>query len=307
MYEQGRLVLSYNMNDEELKSQIELLRSKRREKQSDAPSSIDPIKRAKRVDEIIAGDKQAKDTSKKKDDGIFGVFTMQLILTILIAIVYFAVSAYEKQNKSSFDILSQLKPIISNDFSFGGSVYEAVGGWITYLNTIAPIDQPNDGQGGESGLTGSILPSNATLAPVIYTGSITYPLEKSTETSSYGFRKSPLTSSKEFHNALDIAAPEGTPIRAAADGVVIRSDVDSSLGSFIKIDHGNGFVTVYGHCSRLIAKEGMHIREGDIIAKVGSTGNSTGPHVHFGASLNGVYFDPSYLFSGTHCFDTQAR
>lgn len=294
------------MNDEELKSQIELLRSKRREKQSDAPSSIDPIKREKRVDEIIAGGKQAKDTSKKKDDGIFGVFTMQLILTILIAIVYFAVSAYEKQNKSSFDILSQLKPIISNDFSFGGSVYEAVGGWITYLNTIAPIDQSNDGQGGESGLTGNILPSNATLAPVIYTGSITYPLEKGTETSSYGFRKNPLTSSKEFHNALDIAAPEGTPIRAAADGVVIRSDVDSSLGSFIKIDHGNGFVTVYGHCSRLIAKEGMHIREGDIIAKVGSTGNSTGPHVHFGASLNGVYFDPSYLFSGTHCFDTQA-
>ena len=99
-----------------------------------------------------------------------------------------------------------------------------------------------------------------------------------------------------FHKGVDIAAPEGTRILAAADGVVEISAQEDAFGNYVKIDHGNGFYTLYAHCSSLVAKEGMHVRAGDVIAYVGSTGNSTGNHLHFAMAKDGVYFDPAYLY-----------
>lgn len=100
------------------------------------------------------------------------------------------------------------------------------------------------------------------------------------------------------HKGLDIAASYGTDIKAVADGTVIFSGVSSGYGNFIKIDHGNNVATCYGHCSKLLVSVGQKIKAGDVIAKVGSTGNSTGNHLHFEIRINDVQVNPEkYLYN----------
>lgn len=99
------------------------------------------------------------------------------------------------------------------------------------------------------------------------------------------------------HKGLDIAAKTGTPIKAAADGTISFSGTMGGYGNLIIIDHGNGITTYYGHCNKLYKAKGTKVTAGDVIAEVGSTGNSTGSHLHFEIRKNGVYVNPSkYLF-----------
>ncbi len=99
------------------------------------------------------------------------------------------------------------------------------------------------------------------------------------------------------HTGLDIATKTGTPIAAAASGTVTYSGYQGSLGYLIKISHGNGIETYYGHCSKLYATAGQYVNQGDIIAAVGSTGNSTGPHLHLEVRVNGVAYNPqNYVY-----------
>ena len=100
-----------------------------------------------------------------------------------------------------------------------------------------------------------------------------------------------------FHGALDIANSEGTPISAADGGVVTVSEWHYSYGYYIMIDHGNGYETLYGHNSVLIANVGDRVSRGQTIALMGSTGNSTGPHCHFEVRINGTRVDPE-LYHG---------
>lgn len=101
------------------------------------------------------------------------------------------------------------------------------------------------------------------------------------------------------HKGLDIAASNGTPIKAAADGVVTYAKYNSGgYGNLVKISHGNGVESYYGHCSKLYVKEGQTVKAGDTIAAVGSTGYSTGNHLHFEIRLNGTQVNPqNYLYN----------
>lgn len=114
-------------------------------------------------------------------------------------------------------------------------------------------------------------------------------------TSRYGSREA---IRDHTHQGLDIATKTGTPIKAAADGTVTFSDEQGGYGNLIIINHGNGIQTYYGHCSKLYVKEGQKVTAGDVIAAVGSTGNSTGPHLHFEIRQNGKYVNPTnYLYN----------
>lgn len=99
-----------------------------------------------------------------------------------------------------------------------------------------------------------------------------------------------------YHTGLDIGASTGTPIAAAESGIVAFSGLKSAYGNLITIDHGDGIVTYYAHCSRLYKSVGEVVDQGEIIAAVGSTGNSTGPHLHIEVRINGVAYNPIDYF-----------
>lgn len=110
--------------------------------------------------------------------------------------------------------------------------------------------------------------------------------------SPFGYRSDPFNSSEKRHQGIDIAAPEEDNIKASANGKVILSAYNGNYGNCIIINHNNGITTLYAHASSLIAKEGQTVKKGDVIAKVGSTGRSTGPHLHFEVRINGTPEDP---------------
>lgn len=131
-----------------------------------------------------------------------------------------------------------------------------------------------------------------------YTGGVfTWPCPSSTRvTSDYGTRVSPMGGASSNHKGIDIGASGGAAIVAAADGTVTTASYSSAAGNYVMIDHGGGLYTVYMHASALLVSPGQTVSAGQTIAQVGSTGISTGNHLHFGVSLNGSYVSPwSYL------------
>ena len=119
------------------------------------------------------------------------------------------------------------------------------------------------------------------------------PLVNTYVSAPFGSRIDPITGGHEFHKGIDLNGETGDPIHAAADGIVMRSGYDTGgYGNVVDIDHGNGYFTRYGHCSKLLVKVGDLVHAGDVIAKVGSTGHSTGSHLHFEVWIDGHPVNP---------------
>jgi murein DD-endopeptidase MepM/ murein hydrolase activator NlpD len=110
--------------------------------------------------------------------------------------------------------------------------------------------------------------------------------------SGFGYRASPFTGRREFHPGLDIATHAGTPIVTTADGIVTYVGRKGLLGKIVVVDHGNGIVTRYGHAKEILKQRGDLVKRGQSIALVGSTGRSTGPHLHYEVLLNGIPMNP---------------
>ncbi|MDD2969882.1 MAG: peptidoglycan DD-metalloendopeptidase family protein [Lachnospiraceae bacterium] len=112
----------------------------------------------------------------------------------------------------------------------------------------------------------------------------------------YGTRIHPILKVQQFHNGVDMAAPSGSPILAAYDGTVVQAAYSSTMGNYIMLDHGDGLYTIYMHASALGVSKGATVTKGQNIGAIGSTGRSTGPHLHFSVRLNGSYVSPwNYL------------
>lgn len=112
-------------------------------------------------------------------------------------------------------------------------------------------------------------------------------------TSGFGPRVSPFTEKPAWHDGLDIGASPNAPVQAPAQGRVISVSFDPKMGNHVKIDHGYGIETVYGHLAKSLVKEGQRVKRGDVVALVGSTGLSTGPHLHYMVKKNGQALDPT--------------
>jgi murein DD-endopeptidase MepM/ murein hydrolase activator NlpD len=108
----------------------------------------------------------------------------------------------------------------------------------------------------------------------------------------YGYRRSPFTGRRSFHGGLDIAAPMSTPIKAAMAGLVTAANYDDIFGNYVVVTHQNGYRTLYGHMSEIGAKPGAYVNAGEQIGRVGNTGQSTGPHLHFTVYRNSVTINP---------------
>ena len=129
-------------------------------------------------------------------------------------------------------------------------------------------------------------------------GEFTWPCPSSSYiTSSFGNRLHPLLHVWKFHTGIDIGASSGQNILAAASGKVIMATWYGGYGNCVMIDHGGGIVTLYGHASKLLVSNGATVKKGQAIALIGSTGNSSGPHLHFEVRENGAYVNPMNYFS----------
>lgn len=139
-------------------------------------------------------------------------------------------------------------------------------------------------------------PSSSSESSVTLTydgGTFAWPCPAYTRISSeYGTRMHPTLGVEKFHNGVDLAAPAGSDILAAYKGTVIGAGYNSSMGNYVMIDHGSELYTIYMHASALYVKSGQNVSKGDVIAAVGTTGRSTGNHLHFGVRLNGSYVNP---------------
>lgn len=127
----------------------------------------------------------------------------------------------------------------------------------------------------------SVLNSTPTIPPV-----------PGLVTASYGYRRSPFTGQREVHEGLDIAAPYGTPVVATADGIVTFVGPLAAYGHVVFVNHSHGFATFYAHNSRYRVKEGQAVRRGEVLAYVGTSGRTTGPHVHYEVHVNGSIVNP---------------
>ena len=116
--------------------------------------------------------------------------------------------------------------------------------------------------------------------------------------SGFGFRTDPFSGRAALHTGLDFPAEPGTPIQAAAGGVVVLKEVHPAYGNVIEIDHGNGLVTRYAHCSSIEVNQGDLVKRGQLVARVGTSGRSTGPHLHFEVLVDGVPQDPARFLAG---------
>ncbi len=149
-----------------------------------------------------------------------------------------------------------------------------------------PVDMQNLKMRSTSARSWSIqLPENVATS-TLNSSMFAWPLI-GTLTAGFGWRVHPISGTRKMHKGIDIAAPIGAPILAAADGVVLDADFDSDYGNFVELAHSDGSKTIYAHANRLLVAKGMIVRKGQAIAEVGTTGRSTGPHLHFEFIGNG--------------------
>lgn len=143
-------------------------------------------------------------------------------------------------------------------------------------------------------------------------GAISVPSSKpvtiATYTSGYGVRSDPFRGSAAMHAGIDLAAPTGTPVYATADGMVDRAEWSGGYGNLVEINHGKGVQTRFGHLSRILVHSGEHVKRGEVIALVGSTGRSTGSHLHYEIRIDGHAVNPvPFLQSADYVTAMEAR
>lgn len=192
----------------------------------------------------------------------------------------------------------------------GGSVYDTVKRWyIGSINESILVNVTKDDlleifgkntsstSNTEVTQTGALVQANKLMVtygknqegPVTLSVLLKSPVANGTVTSAFGEREG------EFHQGVDIAASADTPITASLTGTVEEVNENVSYGKYVLLDHGSGIKTKYAHCSEITVKQGDFVKVGEMIAKVGSTGESTGPHVHLELLINGVPYDPQMV------------
>jgi hypothetical protein len=139
------------------------------------------------------------------------------------------------------------------------------------------------------------LDGNAKTAAYIPSGR---PVEKLSLTSNFGVRSDPFNRSARMHKGIDIPGPIGTPIHATADGIISRAGWASGYGNLVQISHGSGMETRYGHMSKLLVAENSYVKRGQVIGLMGSTGRSTGSHLHYEVRVDGAAINPLPFVAG---------
>lgn len=236
-------------------------------------------------------------SEKNKKDYYLSVVLSQILLCSLTVILVFLISKNENGLKDDFSKLIEY----NLDSVELVSVIETIKEYMipddadtfSVFYDIAENDALN-GSGGPD-LEFFEATKNTSFSPVFATTEICSPIERGRYTSYFGYRTNPISGVFSFHTGIDIAAPEGTNIRAAFSGTVTKKGYDEQAGNYIYLTHDGGFVTFYCHCSEILADIDAVIRQGETIALIGATGSATGPHVHFEVRKDGIRYNPVWL------------
>ncbi|MBQ9901841.1 MAG: M23 family metallopeptidase [Clostridia bacterium] len=144
------------------------------------------------------------------------------------------------------------------------------------------------------------VPSNVRLDRLDFGSDFVKPLRKARVTSRFDYRVNPVTGRYVFHTGMDLGAAQGSDIMAMKSGRVVSAKYNGGYGNVVIIEHSDGIRTLYAHCSKLLVKAGEKVRKGQVIARVGSTGNSTGPHLHIEFRKGGKRYDPEWVIGGIY-------
>ena len=256
---------------------------------------------------------------KKEEDPYTVVLMTQVILCVLALIIGYSLKenppeGFEELRREYLELVTAEKAQIPSGMGeqlviWGDQAHEMVSAWVSQAlekreqarQFIQPEPESTgealSGQGGWMGSPkeeGKALPGSCQAAPIWMNVPVNPPVSGQV-TSVYGYREHPITGSEDFHRGVDIAAAQGEEIRASLPGQVAEVGDSPIYGNYITLDHGNGLRTTYCHCERIIAQEGANLRQGELIATVGSTGISTGPHCHFEISKDGSYYNPAWV------------
>lgn len=256
---------------------------------------------------------------RRREDGFLGMIGFQMALCLLAVLPFFAAMRSpgedaQKARDTAFLLCSgqsEMPQVWSavqgqagrlcsavQDFWQGGAaqMLEELADWIG--RQVVPPEQLPEMVIGESGAGGPFpeggwkeAAEGATLAPYHLTARMCSPVSGPV-TSAFGWRSHPISHREDFHKGVDIAAAMGTPVLAALPGVVEQTGFSESYGNFVVMRHSERLRTTYNHCSQILAEEGEWLAQGDRIALVGSTGISTGPHLHFEVEVEGLKADP---------------
>lgn len=161
---------------------------------------------------------------------------------------------------------------------------------------LGQLHQEGEGDvaAGQLAVAEAANPDNGSLKSLPGNLQLIFPADSTRTSSTFGMRGNPTGGGTQFHVGTDFPVPTGTPVKATESGTVTFAGVHSTGGNRIEVDHGNGVVTAYSHNSQLSVGVGQTVSQGDTIALAGSTGNSTGPHIHFEIKINDKWVDPEY-------------
>ncbi len=197
----------------------------------------------------------------------------------------FANSANSAASTTSADMTQPVREAQGDVVDNGDTRFKSLFASWTAIERTAPASGPGTGSGAAATYSSPIQHRGISVPSRM-------PLEGAALTSSFGMRYHPVLGGRRQHTGIDLAAPTGTPVYATADGIVGRADLYSSYGLYISINHGAAMETRYAHLSRLAVAAGDTVKKGDLIGYVGSTGSSTGPHLHYEVRVDGLAVNP---------------
>lgn len=256
-------------------------------------------------------EEMTKDENKKVKDRLMSLIFTQSVVCILIILFSFLLKLI------GGDLYEWEKGVYINDFEDKTSVKEV-------LNQLSVAVKSPNSDGKEDKSSDTEVKANATLEYELLSEddgtdtiidfkqvqtlssvkmakmNMIMPLSNYRVSSKYGYRVNPVSGVYKLHSGVDLAASSGEKIYSVLDGKVVRSNYVSDYGHCIMIDHGDGLCTLYAHCSQRLVSVGDTVKQGDVIALVGSTGASTGPHLHFEVRVNNERINPLNILSDVY-------
>jgi len=233
-----------------------------------------------------------EDTAPKKGSLVRVVATQAVVCAVLLGGLFAAQRAMPNTYRQ---LQSAYARVMRTDMSMKEVWAAAKAVFASLKEDIYVMAPYTEGKGGID-IALEYANQRCAIAPLLTTAPPFRPVEEGELSSPFGYRVHPITGEEGVHAGMDIAAGEGAPIRAAFYGTVLETGESRGYGKYVVMEHAGGLRTLYAHCSEIAAEEDMVLRPGDVIATVGSTGNSTGPHLHFEVRLRGLRCDPAPLF-----------